>query len=126
MLNSRRKMKKDDLDYVIEALQKRDEILINNKPIRQYNKYFDKMRKYARKIIDEGRQEELLPLLDSDNISYRFDTAGLLFHCYPEKCTQIMKEISDMSVETGLPKYYIIVSVSAHMDLEIGIPKDYP
>ena len=42
-------MKKDDLDYVIEALQKRDEILINNMPIRQYNKYFDNMRKYAKK-----------------------------------------------------------------------------
>ena len=56
-------MKKDDLDYVIEALQKRDEILINDKPIRQYNKYFDKMRKYARKIIDEGRQEELLAII---------------------------------------------------------------
>lgn len=34
-------MKKDDLDYVIEALKKRDENLINGKPVRQYNKYFD-------------------------------------------------------------------------------------
>ena len=29
-------MKKDDLDYVIEALKKRDEILINDKSVRQY------------------------------------------------------------------------------------------
>ena len=26
-------MKKDDLDYVIEAIKKRDEILVNAKPI---------------------------------------------------------------------------------------------
>jgi hypothetical protein len=119
-------MKKDDLDYVIEALQKRDEILINNMPIRQYNKYFDNMRKYAKKIIDANRQDELLPLLDSDNISYRFDVAGLLYNFYPEKCQQILKDISEMSVDTGLPKYYINLSVSAMMDLKYGIPKDFP
>ncbi|MCR5599829.1 MAG: DUF2019 domain-containing protein [Ruminococcus sp.] len=119
-------MKKDDLDYVIEALQKRDEILIKDKSIRQYNKYFDIMRKYARKLIDDGRQAELLPLLDSDNISYRSDAAGLLFHCYPEKCQKVLKDISEMSVETGLPKYYINLSISAIMALEHGIPKDFP
>ena len=62
-------MKKDDLDYVIEALQKRDEILIKDKPVRQYNKYFNNMRKYARKMIDDGRQAELLPFLQSENSS---------------------------------------------------------
>lgn len=51
-------MKKDDLDYVIEALQKRDEILINDKSVNQYNKYFDKMCKYARKLIDNDRQNQ--------------------------------------------------------------------
>ena len=111
-------MKKDDLDYVIEALQKRDEILIKDKPVRQYNKYFDNMRKYARKIINDKRQAELLPFLDSDNISYRFDVAGLLYNCYPDKCKHILEEISEMSVETGLPKYYINLSISAMMDLE--------
>ena len=119
-------MKKDDLEYVIEALKKRDEILINDKPVRQYNKYFDNMRKYARKLISERRQSELLSFLDSDNISYRFDVAGLLYNCYPDKCKQVLKEISEMSVETGLPKYYINLSISAMMDLEIGIPKDFP
>lgn len=71
-------MKKDDLDYVIEALKKRDEILVNAKPISQYNKYYDKMRKYARMLINENRQDELLPFLNSDNISIKKDIAGLL------------------------------------------------
>ena len=84
-------MKKDDLDYVMEALKKRDEILINDKPVRQYNKYFDIMRKYARKIINDNRQAELLPLLKSDNISYRFDVAGVLFNCYPDKCEKVLR-----------------------------------
>ena len=119
-------MKKDDLDYVIEALQKRDEILINDKPVRQYNKYFDNMRKYARKLISERRQSELLSFLDSDNISYRFDVAGLLYNCYPDKCKQVLKEISEMSVRDGLPKYYSDIRISAKMALEIGIPKDFP
>lgn len=119
-------MKKDDLDYVIEALQKRDEILINDKSVNQYNKYFDKMCKYARKLIDNDRQNELLKYLDSNNVSYRRDVAGLLYNCYPEKCKQVLKEISEMSVETGLPKCYINLSISAKMALEIGIPKDFP
>ena len=119
-------MKKDDLDYVIEAIKKRDEILVNAKPISQYNKYYDKMRKYSRKLINDNRQEELLPFLDSNNISYRRDVAGLLYHCYPDKCQQVLKDISKMSVETGLPKYYINLSISAIMALEHGIPKDFP
>ena len=99
-------MKKDDLAYVVDALQKRDEILINDKPISQYNKYFKIMCKYARKLIDDGRQEELLPYLSNDNISYRRDVAGLLYNCYPEKCEEVLKDISAMSVQTGLPQYY--------------------
>ncbi len=119
-------MKKDDLEYVIDALKKRDEILINDKPVRRYNKYFDIMRKYARKMINDNRQAELLPFLDSDNISYRFDVAGVLFNCYPDKCEKVLKEISEMSVETGLPRYYINLSVAAVMELKYGIPKDFP
>ena len=119
-------MKKDDVEYVVEALKKRDEILIKGKSTRQYNKYFDIMCKYARRVIDAGRQDELLPLLDSDNVSYRHDIAGLLYHCYPEKCQQVLKEISEMSVKTGLQKYDINLSVAAEMALEIGIPEDFP
>ena len=119
-------MKIDDLEFDVEALQKRDEILIKDKPVRRYNKYFDQMCKYARKMINDNRQVELLPFLDSENISYRSDVAGLLFNCYPEKCKQVLKEISEMSVETGLPKYYINLSISAMMSLKYGIPKDFP
>ena len=119
-------MKKDDVEYVVEVLKKRDEILIKGKSTRQYNKYFDVMCKYARRVIDTGRQDELLPLLDSDNVSYRHDAAGLLYHYYPEKCQQVLKEISEMSVATGLQKQYINLSVAAEMALEIGIPEDFP
>ena len=119
-------MKKDDLDYVIEALKKRDEILINDKPVRQYNKYFDNMRKHAKKLIADNRQDELLPLLNSNNISYRFDVAGLLYNFYPEKCKQILKDISAMSVQNGLPRCYSDIRIAAKMTLEIGIPKDFP
>ena len=45
-------MKKDDLEYVVDAIKKRDEILVQDKPISQYNKYYDIMCKYARKLID--------------------------------------------------------------------------
>ena len=119
-------MKKDELDYIIEALKKRDEILIKGKRISQYNKNFSKMCEYTRKMINDNRQAELLPFLDSDNISYRVDVAGLLYNCYPDKCKQVLEEISEMSVETGLPKYYINLSVSAAMSLKYGIPKDFP
>ena len=116
-------MKKDDLDYVIEALQKRDEILINDKPIRQYNKCFDKMRKYARKMIDDGRQADLLPFLQSENISIKNDIAGLLFNCYPELCREALNEIAGM---TNIPVYYGIVQMGAKDNLKYGIPKDFP
>ena len=119
-------MKKDDLEYVIDALKKRDKILINDKPVRQYNKYFDIMRKYARKMINDNRQAELLPFLDSDNISYRFDVAGLLYNSYPEECKQVLKDISAMAVQNGLPKQYVIISVAANDNLKYGIPKDFP
>lgn len=117
---------KDTLDYIVDAIKKRDEVLINDKPVSQYNKYFKIMRKYARKLIDDGRQEELLPYLANDNISYRRDVAGLLYNCYPEKCEEVLKDISAMSVQTGLPQYYISLSVSAEMALKHGIPKDFP
>ena len=51
-------MKKDDVDYVVEALKKRDEILIRGKSSRQYNKCFDIMCKYARRVIDAGNERD--------------------------------------------------------------------
>ena len=116
-------MKKDDLEYVIDALKKRDEILINDKPVSQYNKYFDKMRKYARNLINDNRQDELLPFLKSDCISIKKDIAGLLFNCYPDLCRETLKEIADM---TDIPVYYGIVQLGAKDNLKHGIPKDFP
>lgn len=119
-------MPKDNLDYIVDAIKKRDEILINDKSVSQYNKYYDIMCKYARKLIDSNRQDELLPYLECDNISFRFDVAGLLYNCYPEKCLEIFKEISNMSVKNGLPTYYSNIRLSSIFVLENGIPKDFP
>ncbi len=119
-------MKKDELELLLNALKKREQVLVNGESISKYNRYFDSMRKYARKLIDNNRQDELLVYLDCDSVSIRRDVAGLLYHCYPEKCQRVMKEIADMTVETGLEKCFINVSVSASMALEIGIPKSFP
>lgn len=81
------------------------------------------MRKLARNIIDNNRQEELLPYLYCNSISIQRDVAGLLFHCYPEKCREALINISNMSVQTGLSKHLGNVRLSAAMALEKGIPK---
>ncbi len=117
---------KDELALLVNVLIKREQILINDESIKKYNRNFDNMRKYARELINKNRQEELLPYLESDSVSIRRDVAGLLFHCYPEKCRTVLKEISEMTVENGLPKCFINVSISAKMALENGIPKDFP
>lgn len=94
--------------------------------MRIYNKHFDKMRKLARVLISEGRQEELLPSLNDESVSVRRDIAGLLYNSYPELCINVLREISEMTVNTSLPECFINVSVSASMALDIGIPKDFP
>ena len=111
---------------MLDALQKREEILIKNQSVRKYNKYFDIMRKSAHAIIEQGRQSELLPYLECDSISIQRDVAGLLFNSYPNKCREVLKWISEMSVQTGLPKHLDNDRLSASMALEIGIPKDFP
>lgn len=88
-----------------------------------YNKYFDRMRKYARILIDEDCRNELLAFLDSESISVRFDSACLLYNFYPDKCTETLEEISEMSVPNGLPKCFVILSVAAHANLKHDIPK---
>ena len=117
---------RDDLVLLIQALKKREQILINEESIKKYNRYFDSMRKHARKLIENNRQAELLPYLECDRVSIRRDVAGLLFHCYPEKCKKVLKEIAGMSIETGLPMCFANVSISAEMALEAGIPKEFP
>ena len=39
---------KDTLDYIVDAIKKRDEILVQDKPVSQYNKYFKIMRKKSK------------------------------------------------------------------------------
>lgn len=126
MLLRRNKMKKDDLEYVLDSAKKREEILINHKPISQHNKYLTIMRKYARKLIEDGRQDELLPYLEDESISIRADIACLLFHFYPDKCTEILQHISNLTRADGLPEYFSWVSMAAHDNLKYGIPKDFP
>lgn len=116
----------DDLIKLVDTLKRREEILINNESISQYNRCFDKMRKYARNLINNNRQDELLPYLKYESISIQRDVAGLLFHCYPEICKQVLEKIGDLTVETGLKKCFINVSISAQMALDVGIPENYP
>lgn len=116
----------NDFEKLIEALRKHDEILRKNQSSRKYNKHFDIMRSCMRNLISQSQHDRLLPLLESESISVQRDVAGLLFNCYPDKCKEVLQKISNMSVQTGLPKCYINVSISASMALEIGIPKDFP
>lgn len=117
---------KDDLIILVDALRKREEILIKKQPMSKYNRYFDIMRKSARKLIIENRQDELLPYLESDSISIQHDVAGLLYNCYPDKCREVLQRISDMTVKTGLQMCFSNCCTSAYMTLKYGIPKDYP
>ena len=117
-------MKKTDyVSKIIECCQKREEILVNDESMGKYNRCFDRMRVYARKLIDENRQEELLPYLESDSISVRKDVAGLLYHCYPEKCTDVLNTIAN---QQDVPWCFAMVKLNAIDALKYGIPKDYP
>lgn len=119
-------MKKTDYALkIIECCKKREEILINHEPIWKYNRYYDRMWVYARKLIDENRQEELLPYLESDSISVRSDIANILSDWYPEQCAQVLQEIANMTIATGLPKHFVILSVAAQVNLKHGVLKDY-
>lgn len=117
---------KDDLNIFIDALRKREEILLKKQPIREYNKYFDIKRKCAHNLIEQNRQDELLPYLKSDSIPIRFDTAGVLFNSYPDKCKEVLQEIAEMTVASGLPEQFVILAVTACDNLKYGIPKDFP
>lgn len=118
-------MKKTDyVSKILECCRKREEILINSEPIWKYNRYFDRMRVHARKLIDENRQEELLPYLGSDSISIRSDVANILCDSYPNQCIQVLREIANMSTATGLPKHFVILSVAAQVNLKHGVLKD--
>lgn len=116
------------IDCVLEILKycyKRQEILLGHGSISKYNRYLDKIIKYKYLLMEENRQDELLPYLKSDSISIRSDIAGILFESYPEQCISVMQEIAAMTTETGLPKSLVMLSVAAEVNLKYGVPKDY-
>ncbi len=119
-------MKTDYIKKMIECCQKIEMILLQHKSDKEYNRYFDKMRKYAKNIIDENRTAELLPYLNSENIFIRYSIASFFYNCYPDQCKKVLEEISAMTVQTGLPEHLIIISLTAHDNLKYGIPKDFP
>ncbi len=119
-------MKNDYVQKILACCQKMEGVLLHNLPMWIYNRYFDKSTKYARALIDEGRAAEILPYLHDENLVVRYSFAGHFFHCYPEQCTAVLQELSEMTVATGLPKHLTNISLSARMALEIGIPKDFP
>lgn len=119
-------MKVDYVQKIIECCQKRESILLHDGSMREYNRYHDKIRKYARALIDENRASELLPFLNDENLFIRYDIAGVLYNSYPEQCAKVWEEISKMTIPTGLPKHLVIISLSAQGNLEYGVPKDYP
>ena len=119
-------MKIDYVQKIIECCQKRESILLHDGSMREYNRYHDKIRKCARALIDENRESELLPYLNDDNLFIRYDIAGVLYNSYPEQCTKVWEEISEMTISTGLPRHLVIISLSAQGNLEYGVPKDYP
>lgn len=116
----------DSISEILKYCKKREEVLKEGLPISKYNKYYDKIRKYEQKIFEEERQNELVPFLYSDSISIRSDIACILYHYYPEKCTEVLKEIADMTVDNGLPKCFVILSIAAKDNLKYGIPKNCP
>ena len=116
----------DNVSKILTCCQKREEILLNGQSMSRYNHYLDKMRKLARELFDENRQDELLPYLKSESVSVREDVACLLYHFYPDLCGKIIREIADMKVVSGLPKHLAIVAVTASFNMKNGIPEDFP
>lgn len=119
-------MKDDYVQKILACCQKMEGVLLHNLPMWIYNRYFVKSTKYARALIDEGRAAEILPYLHDENLVVRYIFAGFFFHCYPEQCTAVLQELSEMTIPTGLPKHLVLIAVSSHANLEYGIPKDFP
>ena len=111
---------------ILECCRKREEVLKKGQSVRKYNKHFTKMSKLARVLISEGRQEELISYLSDESVSVRRDISGLLYNSYPELCKNVLREISEMTVATGLPECFVNVAASASFALEHRLPQDFP
>lgn len=119
-------MKNDYVQKILACCQKMESVMLHNLPNWIYNRNFDKIRKYARALIDEGRAAEILPYLHDENLFVRYNFARFFFHCYPEQCRAVLQKLSEMTVATGLPKHLVTMSVSSYDNLKYGIPKDFP
>lgn len=111
---------------IIDCCKKREAILAQNRSMKDYNRYYDKMCQYMRILIEKNGEDILLTYLDCDSVSIRFDIAILLYNSFPTICKKILEEISEMNVENGLPKHLVIVSIAAYNNLKYGIPADFP
>ena len=117
--------KKDAFDRLMFALNKRDWALRQeNAKIGTYNRYLKVVTECANELIEQGRQDEMLPLLENKSVSIMKDAADALYACYPEICGAKLKEISRMTVKDGLEKCYVLPAVSAAMAFEYGDLKD--
>lgn len=116
-------MKSDYIDKVVECCIEREKVLFNKQPISKYNRLYDKMNMYVKKVIEENNQEKLLKYLESENISVRFDIATMLYEFYPEKCINVLTEISNMDSSKGLQKHLFIIAVAAGNNLKYGLKK---
>ncbi|MBR5364194.1 MAG: hypothetical protein IK134_12855 [Oscillospiraceae bacterium] len=119
-------MKVDNVQKLIECCNKMESILLNNGSTSKYNYNFRQMIKYARALIDANRAEELIPYLNHKSLMIRYEVACILYNSFPEKCHPIIKEVSEMTIATGLPKHLTTIGASASNSLKYGIPKDFP
>lgn len=119
-------MNNDLISKIIDCCKKREAILAQSRSMKEYNKYYDKMCSYMRSLKDNNGEAALLPYLDNSSVSVRFDLALLLYNSFPAVCKNILEEISEMNVESGLPKHLVIVSVAAYNNLKYGIPANFP
>jgi hypothetical protein len=113
--------KTDNVKKVIEYCTEREKILLNNESVRKYNVYYEKMMKYANYVAEENRQVELLPYLNHESISVKYDIATILYRFYPEKCHQVLLDISKMTINDGIPKRLAMICVAAYDFLKYGI-----
>ena len=119
-------MNNELISKIIDCCKKREFILEHSQSMREYNKYYDKMCKYMRCLIDSKQECDLLPYINDDSISVRFDIAILLYNSFSSICKKTLEEISELNINNGLPKHLVIVSVSAYNNLKYGIPADFP
>lgn len=116
----------DFVPKILNCCQKREEVLKSGQLTNKYYRYLNEMRALARKLFAENGQDELLPYLDTDSISVRADIAYLLYNYHHDICDKILREIADMKVEDGLPKYLTIVVETARFNLKYSLSEEFP